>query len=756
MRTMSTTARLTATGGSASGVAAPIDRTAAHRDSWWVGRPFRAISLAVVLLATGCLYIIGLGASGWANSFYSAAAQAASKSWEAWFFGSSDAANFITVDKPPAFLWIIGLSVRLFGVNSWSILVPEALEGVAAVALMYFLVRRVLTWARFRDATRATNAVHVHAHWGALTASAIFALTPSATLMFRYNNPDALLALLLLVSAYCTLRATEKAATQKGARLWLVLAGVAVGFGFLTKMMQALLVLPALAVAYFIASPRRPLRKILDLLSALGAVIVSAGWYIAIFQLVPASRRPYMGGTQTNSFLELVFGYNGFGRITGNETGAVVPGGATGAGSWGSTGLTRLFTGTSGGMITWLIPGAVVLTVVAIGLLGKDAWRNVTGRMQPGTAQRRSSRTLAGLIVMAGTMAVTYLTFAFMAGIYHDYYTIALSPWVAGSVALGAAVCWRRRRRPAARVGLAVGVLVSAAWAVHLLSQAGGSWLWLAGLAAVAAVAGAVLLLLANRVTPALAKVGLALALVAGLAGPAGYSINTAATPHTGAIITAGPTSGMGGPGRGGPGRGAQGAGRAAGGQGAPGGTGQQGAPGGTGGRQQGTANGSQSRMGPQTAPGGQTGAGGSAGGKAGAGRAGMGGGMGGLNGGTQVSTAAKTLLSANASSYTWVAATVGSNTAASYQLATGDPVMAIGGYNGTDAAPTLAQFKQLVAQHKIHYFVAGDVDGSQGGQSASSSGSSAAVRITARVKATYTSTTVGSTTMYDLSNVAS
>lgn len=750
MRTMSTTARLTAAGGPVSGVAAPIDRTTAHRDSWWAGRPFRAISLAVVLIATACLYIIGLGASGWANSFYSAAAQAASKSWEAWFFGSSDAANFITVDKPPAFLWIIGLSVRLFGVNSWSILVPEALEGVAAVALMYFLVRRVLTGAGFRDAAPATNAVHVHAHWAALAASTMFALTPSATLMFRYNNPDALLALLLLVSAYCTLRATEKAASQKGARLWLVLAGVAVGLGFLTKMMQALLVLPALAVAYFVASPRRPLRKIVDLLSALAAVIVSAGWYIAIFQLVPASDRPYMGGTQTNSFLELVLGYNGFGRITGNETGAVVPGGATGAGSWGSTGLTRLFTGTSGGMITWLIPAAVILAVVAIGLLGRGAWRNITGRTQPGTAQRRSSRTLAGLIVMAGTMAVTYLTFAFMAGIYHDYYTIALSPWIAGSVALGAAVCWRLRRRLAARIGLAAATLVSAAWAVHLLAQAGGSWLWLAVLAAAAGVAGAVLLLLANRVTPGLAKVGLALALVAGLAGPAGYSINTAATPHTGAIITAGPTSGMGGPGGGGgqgrPGGGS--AGRAAG--------GQQGAPGGTAGRQLGAANGRQSRVGPQAAPGGQTGAGRSAGGKAGAGRGGMGGGMGGLNGGTRVSTAAKKLLSANASSYTWVAATVGSNTAASYQLATGGPVMAIGGYNGTDAAPTLAQFKQLVAQHKIHYFVAGDVGGAQGGQSASSSGSSAATRITAWVKATYKSTTVGSTTMYDLSSVAS
>ena len=129
---------------------------------------------------------------------------------------------------------------------------------------------------------------------------------------------------------------------------------------------------------------------------------------------------------------------------------------------------------------------------------------------------------------------------------------------------------------------------------------------------------------------------------------------------------------------------------------------------------------------------------------------------MGGLNGSTEVSTAAKTLLSTNASSYTWVAAAIGSNTAASYQLATGHPVMAIGGYNGTDNAPTLAQFKQLVAQHKIHYFIAGNSGGMGGGQTSSSSGSSAASEITAWVKATYSSKTVGSATVYDLTSSAS
>ncbi|AXE37310.1 glycosyltransferase family 39 protein [Acidipropionibacterium virtanenii] len=733
---MSTTARLAPTLRNSPGA---ITATAPTRDdravgSWWTGRGFRGVSLAALLAAVGCLYIIGLSASGWANSFYSAAAQAGSLSWKALFFGSSDAANFITVDKPPAFLWIIGLSVRSFGVNSWAILVPEALEGVAAVAVLYFTIRRVLARSGFRDVTPATNALHNHAHWAAMAGALVFALTPSATLMFRYNNPDALLVLLLVISAYCTLRASEKAEGQKGARKWLILAGVAVGFGFLTKMMQALLVLPALVVAYAVASRRSWGRKILDLLAALVAMVVAAGWYIAIFELVPASSRPYMGGTQTNSFLELVFGYNGFGRITGNETGAVVPGG-TGAGSWGSTGLTRLFIGTSVGMVTWLIPAALILAGVAVALLGRGAWRNLTvpfstvpfrssGRRagQPSRADARSAQTLAGLIVMAGTMVVTYLTFTYMAGIYHDYYTVALTPWIGGTVALGAAVCWRRRRRLVARIGLAVATLATSAWAIYLLSLAGGAWMWLAGIAGVAGLAGATLLLLADRVGPALARTGVILALVAALTGPTGYSINTASTAHTGAIITAGPVSGgMGG------------------GQGRPGG-GQGGGPGGQGsGRRPGTTTGTQNQQ-------------------AGARTGGMGGGggMGGLNGDTQVSSAAKTLLSADASSYTWVAATIGSNTAAGYQLATGYPVMAIGGYNGTDNAPTLAQFKQLVAQHKIHYYIAGDSGGMGGGQTSSSSGSSAASEITAWVKATYSAKTVGSTTVYDLTSSAS
>ena len=186
------------------------ERPRQRRGAGWTGRlwrgrpedpPWVRPALLALLVGTAVLYLWALGASGWANSFYSAAVQAGTKSWKAFFFGSSDASNFITVDKPPASLWVMELSARIFGLNSWSILVPQALEGVASVAFLYAAVRR-----SFRPGA-------------ALLAGLVLATTPVAALMFRYNNPDALLVLLLTVAAYATVRALERASTW-----WLVLA----------------------------------------------------------------------------------------------------------------------------------------------------------------------------------------------------------------------------------------------------------------------------------------------------------------------------------------------------------------------------------------------------------------------------------------------------------------------------------------------------------------------------------------------------
>ncbi|MFL6149165.1 MAG: glycosyltransferase family 39 protein, partial [Pseudonocardiaceae bacterium] len=199
----------------------------AHRRSHW-----ELPGLAVLLVGTGVLYLWQLAGNGWANTFYAAAAQAGTKNWTAFLFGSLDSGNAITVDKPPASLWVMALSGRIFGFNSWSMLVPQALMGVGAVALLWATVRRV------------------SGPGAGLLAATVFALTPVAALMFRFNNPDALLVLFMVAAAYCTLRAIEKAGTR-----WLLLAGLLIGFGFLTKMLQVFLVVPGLALAYLWAAP---------------------------------------------------------------------------------------------------------------------------------------------------------------------------------------------------------------------------------------------------------------------------------------------------------------------------------------------------------------------------------------------------------------------------------------------------------------------------------------------------------------------
>lgn len=297
--------------------AAPLPatvRSAAARPRW--ERP----AYAALLLATALLLLWNLGASGYANSFYSAAVQAGSESWKAFFFGSSDAGNSITVDKPPAALWPMALSVRLFGLGSWQILVPQALMGVGTTAVLYAAVRR-----QFGPAA-------------ALLSGTAFALTPVAALMFRFNNPDALLTLLLTVTVYCVLRALEGARTR-----WLVWAGVAVGFGFLTKTLQAFVILPPLAVLYAVCAPTRLRRRLGQLLLAGLAAVVAGGWWVTVVELWPAASRPYIGGSQNNSFLELTLGYNGLGRISGNETGSVgggAAGGGPAGGGWGRPGST--------------------------------------------------------------------------------------------------------------------------------------------------------------------------------------------------------------------------------------------------------------------------------------------------------------------------------------------------------------------------------------------------------------------------------
>jgi len=469
-------------------------------------------ALAGLLLATAVLYLWDLSASGWGNSFYAAAAQAGSQSWTAFLYGASDAAGSITVDKPPASLWLMALSVRLFGLSSWSILVPQALMGVATVATLYASVRR-----RF-------------APQFALLAALVLALTPAAALMFRFDNPDALLVLLLTLAAYATLRAVEDGRTR-----WMVLAGVLVGFGFLTKQLQAFLVLPGFAAAFLIAAPVSLGRRVRGGLLAVGAMVLAAGWWIALVEVVPASMRPYIGGSQANSFLELTFGYNGLGRITGAETGSVGGGGGAGGGGFSSqSGIARMFATEAGGQIAWLIPAALLLAVAGL-------WM-----------RRRSPRTdapRAALIVWGSWLVVTGLTFSLMAGIFHAYYTVALAPAIAALVGIGSALLWERRAKVWAMAVLAAVTLATAGWAFVLLGRS-PAWLpWLRWVVLLAGLIGAIGLIAGRRVGARVMTASAVIAILAGLAGPTAYSLQTVTTAQTGSIVTAGPAvaNGMGG-----------------------------------------------------------------------------------------------------------------------------------------------------------------------------------------------------------------
>jgi len=628
--------------------------------------PAERAALVLLLGATAVLYLWGLGESGWANSFYSAAAQAGSESWKALFFGASDAAGSITVDKTPLALWPMALSVKIFGLSSWSILVPQALEGVAAVGLLHATVRRT---------TGSAGA--------GLLAGVVLALTPVAVLMFRFNNPDALLVLLLVGSAYATLRAveatvpTDSTAEKAGHPLrWLALAGALVGLAFLAKMLQAFLVLPALALVYLLFAALPWLRRIGHLLVALGAMVLAGGWWVAIVSLWPADSRPYIGGSQRNSILELTLGYNGLGRLTGEETGSV-----GGQGGWGETGLLRMFDSEIGSQIAWLIPAALLLGVGAL-LFTRD----------------RMIR--AGLTLWLGWGLVTGLTFSLMAGIFHAYYTVALAPAIAACVAIGAHALWRRRDHLLASGLLAVTTAFTAAWTFALLDRT--DWQpWLKYVVATLGFAAALMLAGVRHLPRRVATAVAATALVAGLLGPAAYSVATASTPHTGSIPSAGP-SGSSGPGG--------------------------------------------AVMGMFGGPGGTNGAGGNGGAS-----------PGGLLTGSTSSATLTDLLSQDADSFTWVAAAVGSNSAAGYQLATELPVMAIGGFNGSDPSPTLEQFQEYVANGEIHYFIASGGGGFGGGGFGGGPGAGGgnASEIATWVSENFTAQEVDGVTVYDLSSAA-
>ncbi|MER6367555.1 ArnT family glycosyltransferase [Streptomyces mirabilis] len=621
-------------------------------------------ALWAILLAATALYAWNITSiSG--NSFYNAAVYSGTKSWKAFFFGALDSGSFITVDKPPFALWVMGLSARAFGFGTWQLALPMVAVGTGSVALLHRMVKRDFGPV------------------AATVAASALALTPITVAINRDTNPDPILVFLMLLGAAGLLKAV-----RTGRLMPLVWSAVAIGFAFNTKMMQAYVVLPAFFLVYLWAAHGSLGRRIRHLAVATVALVVSSAWWMVVVDLIPASSRPYIGGSTDNTVWDLVIGYNGFGRIFGASSSVGSAG--NGASFGGSAGVHRLFNEVMGGQISWLIPFATIALIAGLILRGRA----------PRTDARR-----AALMLWGGWFVLHYLTFALAEGTFHPYYVTAMAPGIAALAGAGGVTLYRAFREGSAAKWswvLPAAVAASAAWAIVLLQRVSGSGTRYTVAEIVVGIAGtvAVLGLLAGRFTRREGLIGFAAlaAVVALLAGPAAYSVSAATSATNGTNPTAGPSTGggMGGMG-GGPG-GASGSSRTS----------------GTGGRSMGAppSGGGSAPSGTDTRPSGSetedrgTGSDRTGGGQAGGGQ------MGG--GGTQVSSAMITYLKKHQDGATWLLAVATDQTASSIILESGQPVISMGGWSGSDNAMTLAKLKSLVKSGKLHYIIVSS-DGGQG-----------------------------------------
>jgi 4-amino-4-deoxy-L-arabinose transferase-like glycosyltransferase len=556
-------------------------------------------------------------------------------------FGSFDAASFISVDKPPASLWVSGLSVRFFGLSHWSVLLPQAAAGVATVAIVFASVRR---W-------RGPVA--------GLVAGAALALTPVVVVMFRYNNPDALLTLLTVAAV-----AVTHSAIRTGSGWRLAGAGVLVGFAFLTKTTQALLVVPAIGIAYLWFAPGSWRRRLGHGFGAGLAAIASAGWWLVLAET--SSAAPFFGQTTSGSFRDYVLGINGLDRLGGAGGGGNDPFG-------GSGGWARLFNSEVGGQVSWLIPLAVAgLLVAAVG-----------------RPQDRTDR--AGWALWGGVFATHFLVLSLMSGVFHPYYTMTMAPSISVLAGVGAVAGWGAwRERTSGWWVLPTGIGATGVWAAVVLSRTPDFLPWLAPTVALGAVvASGWMVATRSDLTsvPVRTAVVAAIVLVAA-AGPVSYSFASIGTDYSGGDPKAGPGE-IGFPVADGPGDAAPvGAPLAAGDRptGPPPGLGDApGAPGRPPRDGAGPASGSGS--GPEGLPGGD----GSPPGSRGA-----------------IPQALAEFLVAAHDGETWLVATVGTQLAAGLILDSGVPVMALGGFSGRDPVPTADGLSQYIADGSLRFILLG------------------------------------------------
>ena len=592
---------------------------------------FEKWTLPVLLALTGVLYLFGALHNGMANSYYAAAVQAASQDWTAWLFGSLDAANYVSVDKPPLATMVMGLSARLFGFSSFSMLLPSVLAGVGSVWLVYAAVKRQFGFM------------------SAAIAGSVLAFTPVAALMFGFNNPDAILTLMLTASGYAFLRSLE----GKRPLLWLGLAGLFTGLAFNTKMLQGLMVLPAMVLVYLVFTKPPIVTRFLHVMFAGVITAMSTLWWSVLVWLTPAGSRPWVGSTNDNNIWSLIFGYNGFGRLLGGRGGGggpgstppsgdmgsvatlqttgsttqtmadgagMIPGGMGGSpggghgpggtGFGGQTGIFRIFNNDFGPNIAWLLALALAGGGLMLWILRKTP---------------RTNRGRAAVMFWMLWLLIHIVIFSMTSGVIHPYYVVVMAPAVAALVGISLPFLWGAytRRKPYAWL-LPVLVGMTAVTTVIILGYASTMmWLmWIVGLLGLAGMIGLFVNLYAPRRW--LQNLAIIAALAACTLTPTVYTLATVNVVHTGSIPTAGPNS---------------------------------------------TA-------------------------------------MWGSNNETsQADSQLVQYLLRHQHGATWLVAVASANESAAIQLTSGQPVMAVGGFNGSDTPLTLEQFKQLVKEGKVNYY---------------------------------------------------
>jgi 4-amino-4-deoxy-L-arabinose transferase-like glycosyltransferase len=632
-------------------------RSSAADPAWARPALFGVLLLAAVL----CCWDITI--SGNSNTYYAAAVKSASVDWKAWFFGSLDPGSFITVDKPPLSLWMMGLSARIFGYSSASMLLPDALCTVAAVGVLYATVKRAFGPA------------------AGIAAALALATTPITVAIARVNNPDALPTLLLVASAFFTQKAIDSGKTKH-----LAWAGAMVGLAFMTKMLQGWMVVPALAAAYLLAGQPALGKRIGQLaLAGVTMVVVSVAWPLAV-TLWPGSK-PYIGGSTDGSAWNLILGYNGFGRLTGNENGM----GGGGGGSFGGLpGIGRMFNEQVGGQIAWLLPLAAVSLVAGLWLT----------RRAPRTDKQR-----AGLVLFGVWALVHFVIFSTAKGTFHPYYTSALAPAVAALSGIGVIMMAKWAIRSWAGAAVLAATIAGTAWlAVALLDRTADFTPWLRvaiPVAAVAAIASIAAVRAGGRRFVAAAAITGAFALGA---APASYAIANVDHALNGNNVLAGPSSVSAGGFGGGGGRGGD----------MRGGT----PPSGSGSPPSGTR------------PSGSTTI-----------RASGGGGMG---SGASADATLITYLEQNQGSAKYLVAVSGAQSSAPIILQTGKAVVTIGGFTGSDNAPTVSQLAEMVKNGELKYvLLSGNGGGGPGGSSSSAIGTWVQAHGTAVTSVTSTSGTL-------------